>query len=179
MKLFLFLILLLHFHRLTLPLKPIDQTTIEIIKQDTLDTFHTANSDCSVPTSPENHFNLHPSSCNPDRAMSDSGVCLESQRTNPLSTRHDSTSKSTDDDDESSCFSCDASRGIPLYAEVKMNKLREKIAILKAHIMKNLENGSSKDELNGQIEELQELRKAFLKLEMEYLNNKESNGKYY
>lgn len=113
--------------------------------------------------------------------MSDSGVCLDSQKNLPHSNRLDSSGKSTDDDDEGSCFSCDtASRGIPTYTEIAMNKLREKITMLKAHIMENLENGSDKSDVNENIEELQELQKALLKLEMDSSinNNKEKNSKH-
>lgn len=144
-----------------------------------MDTFHTATSDCSL-VSPNINFNLGvTNSSNPEKAMSDSGVCLDSQKNVLVNSRcnvfespkHDSSGKTTDDDDES-CFSCDNQRNnIQSYSDYTMTKLREQIAILKAQIMKNLEKESNKTELDEKIERLQELQKAYLKLEMEKMKD--------
>lgn len=166
---------------LDLELKPVgdDQKNFQSANTttDTL-TFHTANSDCSIPSPSKLDFttcNNDSSSLtvvNPEKAMSDSGVCLDSQKINTIisSSPKNSSTKSTTDDE--SCFSDDNSLGggggISMQDRT-MNRLRENIAQQKAKIMKNLEKDSNKAVLDEQIEILQDLQKDYLKMELEFM----------
>lgn len=103
--------------------------------------------------------------------MIDSGVCLDSQKTD--SNLSSSTPISKDlmknlDDDNNSCSSFENSNCLSSYSEggSTMHNLRKKIAVQKAQIMKNLEMGTDKIELDRQIEDLQSLQKDYIKMEM-------------
>lgn len=103
--------------------------------------------------------------------MIDSGVCLDSQKTD--SNLSSSTPLSKDlnknlDDDNNSCSSFENSNCLSSYSDggSSMNNLRKKIAVQKAQIMKNLEMGTDKIELDRQIEDLQNLQKDYIKMEM-------------
>lgn len=102
--------------------------------------------------------------------MIDSGVCLDSQKTD--SNLSSSTPLSKDlnktlDDDNNSCSSFENSNCLSSYSGGStMHNLRKKIAVQKAQIMKNLEMDTDKIELDRQIEDLQSLQKDYIKMEM-------------
>lgn len=102
--------------------------------------------------------------------MIDSGVCLDSQKTD--SNLSSSTPLSKDlnkqlDDDNNSCSSFENSNCLSSYSGGStMHSLRKKIAVQKAQIMKNLEMDTNKIELDRQIEDLQSLQKDYIKMEM-------------
>jgi kinesin family protein 16B len=125
--------------------------------------------------------------------MSDSGVCLEK---NPEPTPQASTTLSSSTmngvgillRDENSLgvkhgifdgdnLSTNSSQN--LYEHVlhsQIDKLRESIATKKAEIMKILELGGEKSQLDEMIDELQELQKHYVKLEMRLENSRGKSG---
>lgn len=169
----------------------------------TYETFHTANSDCSfvsalpspvvLPTSLA-VVNISMPTPNPaiqddDRLMSDSGVSFETNNkynTMASTSNHILNRKNSDDDNLSSHSSTKTSsssseidcKNFTLY---DFNVLRQKIAAKKAEIMTNLESEAEKEGLNAKINELQELQKQFVKIEIKmqemdkFLNR---NGNY-
>lgn len=158
---------------------------------ETCDTFHTANSDCSFASAlpspfpprqiPENVCELPTSEDDGKTVMSDSGVCLEnnnSSNSNKVSATIEPQTSSThhqhplvkhifDGDDNLSTNSSQNNNNF--YEQIlraQMDKLREDIAIKKAEIMRVLETGGDKALLDLMINELQELQKEFVKIEM-------------
>jgi kinesin family member 16B len=122
--------------------------------------------------------------------MSDSGVCLENNSNNhhhkvsssdppqqqpPTSSssssgilQHQQQQKTFRDGDNLSTNSSPHNNN-GFYEEMlrsQMEKLREEIAIKKAEIMKSLEMGGEKGRLDEMINELQELQKDFVRMEM-------------
>lgn len=163
---------------------------------ETCDTFHTANSDCSFASAlpspfpprqqdhqtPDNICELPTSEDDGKTVMSDSGVCLENNNTsNKVSAIIEPQSSSShsgiqhhplakhifDGDDNLSTNSSQNNNNF--YEQIlraQMDKLREEIAIKKAEIMRILEMGGDKTRLDEMINELQELQKEFVKIEM-------------
>lgn len=153
---------------------------------ETCDTFHTANSDCSFasalpsPFPPRTESHRTPasevSSLPDDRKtlMSDSGVCLETKIHEPASTSsvHPIAKHCFDGDNLSTCSSHN------FYEQLlnsQMEKLHEEIASKKAKIMKLLEMGGEKSTLDMMINELQELQKDIVKIEMRLENSRGKN----
>lgn len=158
---------------------------------ETCDTFHTANSDCSFASAlpspfpprqqehqtPDNICELPTSEDDGKTLMSDSGVCLENNNTsNKVSAIIEPQTSSSqqhhpkhifDGDDNLSTNSSQNNNNF--YEQIlraQMDKLREEIAIKKAEIMRILEMGGDKTRLDEMINELQELQKEFVKIEM-------------
>lgn len=169
----------------------------------TYETFHTANSDCSFVSALPSPVVLpitlavvntsmptpSPSIQDDDRLMSDSGVSFETNNkynTMASTSDHILNHKNSDDDNLSSHSSTKTSsssseidcKNFTLY---DFNVLRQKIAAKKAEIMSNLESEAEKEGLNAKINELQELQKQFVKIEIKmqemdkFLNR---NGNY-
>lgn len=154
---------------------------------ETCDTFHTANSDCSFASALPSPFppkattsEAAPAKAtpvsdasslpeDPKALMSDSGVCLDTKA-------HEATAPSTSSSVQNplakSSFDGDnlsTSSSHNLYEQLlhsQMNKLREEIATKKARIMRILELGGEKATLDMMINELQELQKDYVKMEM-------------
>lgn len=146
---------------------------------ETCDTFHTANSDCSFasalpsPFPPRAESHQTPSSDIselPDDGkalMSDSGVCLDAKIHEPPTTStavvHPIIRNCFDGDN----MSTNSSQNFYEHLlQSQMVKLREEIAGKKAEIMKILETGGKKSTLDEMINELEELQKDYVKLEM-------------
>lgn len=146
---------------------------------ETCDTFHTANSDCSFasalpsPFPPRVESHQTPASDIselPDDGkalMSDSGVCLEAKIHEPPTTStavvHPIVRNCFDGDN----MSTNSSQNFYEHLlQSQMSKLREEIAGKKAEIMKILETGGKKSTLDEMINELEELQKENVKLEM-------------
>lgn len=144
---------------------------------ETCDTFHTANSDCSFgsalpspfPPRLESHQTpLSEASSLPEDGnalMSDSGVCLDTKTNEPptTSTAHPIAKHRFEGDN----LSTNSSQNFyEQLLQSQMVKLQEEIAGKKATIMKILELGGEKAALDAMINELQELQKDYVKLEM-------------
>jgi hypothetical protein len=133
---------------------------------ETCDTFHTANSDCSFasalpsPFPPRAESHQTPASDISElpedgkALMSDSGVCLDAKLQEPPTT-----STAVVHPIIRNCF-------YEQLLQSQMLKLREEIAGKKAEIMKMLETGGKKSTLDEMINELEELQKEYVKLEM-------------
>lgn len=153
---------------------------------ETCDTFHTANSDCSFasalpspfPPRAEHHrtpVGSDASSLPEDgnkTLMSDSGVCLETKISEPsaLSAVHPIAKHRFDGDNVSTSSS--SQNFFEHLLQSQMGKLREEIAEKKAKIMKMLEMGGEKLTLDAMINELQELQKDYVKMEMRLENSR-------
>jgi kinesin family protein 16B len=162
---------------------------------ETCDTFHTANSDCSFASAlpspfpprqehqtPDNICELPTSEDDGKTVMSDSGVCLENNNNSSTSNKvsaaiEPQTSSShhqhplakhifEGDDNLSTNSSQNNNNFYERILRAQMDKLREEIAIKKAEIMRILETGGGKALLDAMINELQELQKEFVKIEM-------------
>lgn len=155
---------------------------------ETCDTFHTANSDCSFasalpsPFPPKAELHQTPASevsSLPEDGkalMSDSGVCLETKVHEPPSTSNVyPIAKHCFDGDNLSTSSSQNFYEQLLHSQ--MGKLREEIARKKAKIMKLLETGGEKSTLDMMINELQELQKEIVKMEMRLENSRGKNLK--
>lgn len=166
---------------------------------ETCDTFHTANSDCSFASALPSPFpprQQHqtpvdvcelPSEDDGKTVMSDSGVCLEnnnnasnkaSASTEPQTSaphqQHPLAKHIFDGDDNLSTNSSqnNSNNFYERILRAQMDKLREEIAIKKAEIMRVLEMGGDKARLDAMINELQELQKDFVKIEMRIENSR-------
>jgi kinesin family member 16B len=155
---------------------------------ETCDTFHTANSDCSFasalpsPFPPRNHSEKSspetPSELRDDAktAMSDSGVCLESKV--PENSQSSSSALQLPINIKQHLYDGDnlsTNSSQNFYEQMvstQMDKLREKIATRKAEIMRILEMGGEKSLLDEMINELQELQKEYVKLEIRLDNSR-------
>ncbi|XP_059611327.1 kinesin-like protein Klp98A isoform X2 [Phlebotomus argentipes] len=141
----------------------------ELKTLDTSETYHTATSNCSIPSqllfTPEPESNpCEP--CSRHGIMSDSGVSVETNKTHDKSPKEIIMKQC--EEDQLSCLSCENSNGSD--TGIQLQKLREQIASQKAHIMKTLEaDCSDKRELDELIFHLQELQKQkqCLKTELE------------
>lgn len=150
---------------------------------ETCDTFHTANSDCSFASALPSPF---PPRAEPHRTpvsdasslledgkalMSDSGVCLETKISEPSvpSAVHPIAKHRFDGDNVSTSSSQNFFEHL---LQSQMGKLREEIAEKKAKIMKMLEMGGEKSTLDAMINELQELQKDYVKMEMRLENSR-------
>lgn len=154
---------------------------------ETCDTFHTANSDCSFasalpsPFPPKTEAHRTPASevsSLPDDGkalMSDSGVCLETKIHEPPTTSvvHPIAKHCFDGDNLSTSSSHNFYEQL-LHSQ--MGKLREEIAGKKAKIMKLLEMGGEKSALDMMINELQDLQKDIVKMEMRLENSRGKNS---
>ena len=147
---------------------------------ETCDTFHTANSDCSFasalpsPFPPKSGAVKTPETCEASdlpldgkTLMSDSGVCLDVKLTEPTTSSannlHPQAKHCIDGDN----LSTNSSQNFyEQLLQTQMMKLREEIAGKKAEIMKVLETGGEKSVLDEMINELQELQKDYVKMEM-------------
>lgn len=150
----------------------------ETTETETCDTFHTANSDCSFasalpsPFPPRTESHRTPASDISElpedgkALMSDSGVCLDAKTHEPP------TSSAVVHPLARHCFDGDnmsTNSSQNFYEQLlqsQMTKLREGIAGKKAEIMKILETGGRKSALDDMINELEELQKDYVKLEM-------------
>lgn len=145
---------------------------------ETCDTFHTANSDCSFASALPSPFpprELHETPASelselPEDGkalMSDSGVCLDTKIQEPPTTStavvHPIIRNCFDGDNMSTNSSQNFYEQL---LQSQMLKLREEIAVKKAEIMKILETGGKKSTLDEMINELEELQKDYVKLEM-------------
>lgn len=146
---------------------------LKTTETETCDTFHTANSDCSFASALPSPFPPRADHQTPmsdgsaatedgaNALMSDSGVCLD----NKTVTVHPLTSHQFEGDN----FSTKSSQNFyEQLLQSQMEKLREEIAGKKAKIMKILEMGGEKTALDQMINELQDLQKDFVKLEMRF-----------
>lgn len=148
---------------------------------ETCDTFHTANSDCSFASALPSPF---PPRAEPHRTpvsdvsslpedgkalMSDSGVCLETKISEPSASSavHLIAKHCFDGDNVSTSSSQNF-----FELQSQMRKLREEIAEKKAKIMKMLEMGGEKSTLDAMINELQELQKDYVKMEIRLENSR-------
>jgi kinesin family member 16B len=145
---------------------------------ETCDTFHTANSDCSFasalpspfpPKAETHHTPASDVSSLPEDGkalMSDSGVCLDTKITEASassSTPHPLASHRFEADN----LSTNSSQNFyEQLLQSQMAKLREDIAAKKAKIMKMLEMGGEKSTLDTMINELQDLQKDYVKMEI-------------
>lgn len=150
---------------------------------ETCDTFHTANSDCSFasalpsPFPPKAELHRTPGSeanSLPEDGktlMSDSGVCLDAKTHEPpvASAQHPLAKHSFDGDNLSTNSTQNFYENL-LHSQ--MVKLREEIAAKKAKIMKILEMGGEKSTLDMMINELQELQKEYVKMEIRLENSR-------
>uniref|UniRef100_A0A0K8TKQ0 Putative kinesin-like protein n=1 Tax=Tabanus bromius TaxID=304241 RepID=A0A0K8TKQ0_TABBR len=165
---------------------------------NTCDTFHTASSECSfpIPTESPNEIRISPNHSNVngvplsreniasiDPLMCDSGVCLDLLRTtensdNIITSTPNGINRGVlqkpNDDDSTSCSSCEQSRNSLPRSFCIMHKLRRKIATQKALIMKNLELEVDKAQLDDQIAHLQDLKKKYIKMEKELQANNQN-----
>jgi hypothetical protein len=146
---------------------------------ETCDTFHTANSDCSFasalpsPFPPRVESHQTPASDISElpedgkALMSDSGVCLDTKTQEPPTTStaivHPIIRNCFDGDNMSTNSSQNFYEQL---LQSQMLKLREEIVGKKAEIMKILETGGKKSTLDEMINELEELQKEYVKLEM-------------
>lgn len=147
---------------------------------ETCDTFHTANSDCSFtsallsPFPPKGESQPTPASEASSIAeggktlMSDSGVCLDTKIHEPPAAQiaHPLAS----DEDNLSTNSTQNFYENLLHSQ--MGKLREEIAAKKAKIMKIVEMGGEKSTLDTMINELQEVQKNYVKMEIRLENSR-------
>ena len=153
---------------------------------ETCDTFHTANSDCSFasalpsPFPPKVETHRTPASevnSLPEDGktlMSDSGVCLDNKiHEPPAATSAHPLAKHSFDGDNLSTSSTQNFYENLLHSQ--MGKLREEIAGKKAKIMKILEMGGEKSTLDKMINELQELQKDYVKMEIRLENSRGKN----
>lgn len=160
---------------------------------ETCDTFHTANSDCSFasalpspfpPKAAAHHTPASDISSLPDDGnalMSDSGVCLDTKPQEPVTSTtaaHPLAKHSFDGDNLSTSSSQNFYEQL---LQSQMLKLRDEIAARKAKIMKILEMGGDKSALDMLINELQELQKDYVKMEMrlEGSRGKEKKLRHY
>uniref|UniRef100_A0A1B0CAM6 Putative kinesin-like protein n=1 Tax=Lutzomyia longipalpis TaxID=7200 RepID=A0A1B0CAM6_LUTLO len=141
----------------------------ELKTLDTSETYHTATSNCSIPS--QLVFTPEAKQCEPiprHGIMCDSGVSVDTNRTQEKSPKDPAEQC---DEDRLSCVSCANSNGSDSGAQLQ--KLREQIASQKAHIMKTLETDcSDKAELDDLIFQLQELQKQkqILKTEIDSIH---------
>lgn len=149
---------------------------------ETCDTFHTANSDCSFasalpsPFPPRTESRQTPPAsesnselAEPGKAlMSDSGVCLdakihEASTSSANVTAHPLAKHCLDGDN----LSTNSSQNFyEQLLQSQMGKLRAEVAAKKAEIMRVLELGGDKTVLDDMINDLQELQKDYVKMEM-------------
>ncbi|XP_055716904.1 kinesin-like protein Klp98A isoform X2 [Phlebotomus papatasi] len=131
---------------------------------DTSETYHTATSNCSIPS--QLLFTPDSKTCEPfprHGIMCDSGVSVDTNKTQEKSPKD---LMRQCEEDQLSCISCDNSNGSD--TAIQLQKLREQIASQKAHIMKTLETDcSDKQELDELIFQLQELQKQKQQLKTE------------
>jgi kinesin family protein 16B len=166
-------------------------SVVNTTETETCDTFHTANSDCSFasalpspfPPRAESH---HTATSESDATselpedgkalMSDSGVCLDARiheaSTSSATVVHPIAKHCFDGDNLSTSSS---HHFYEQLLQSQMGKLREEIAGKKAEIMKLLEMGGEKSTLDEMINDLQELQKDYVKMEMRLEN---SRGKF-
>lgn len=153
---------------------------------ETCDTFHTANSDCSFASAlpspfppkaePAHHTPASDVSSLPEDGnalMSDSGVCLDAKISEPSASSSATHPIVNHRFEESDNLSTNSSQNF--YEQLlhsQMVKLREEIAAKKAKIMKILEMGGEKSSLDAMINELQDLQKDYVKLEMRLENSR-------
>lgn len=95
----------------------------------------------------------------PPSSSSSSGIVLQHQQQQPKQIFRDGDNLSTNSSPSNNGFYEQMFRS-------QMEKLREEIAIKKAEIMKSLEMGGEKGRLDEMINELQELQKDFVRMEM-------------
>lgn len=165
---------------------------VNTTETETCDTFHTANSDCSFesalpsPFPPKAEHHQTPAS-DADKIselpedgkalMSDSGVCLDAKIHEPSASStlvaHPIARHCYDGDNLSTNSSHNFYEQL---LQSQMGKLRDEIAGKKAEIMKVLESGGDKATLDDMINELQELQKDYVKLEMRL---ETSRGKHF
>lgn len=117
--------------------------------------------------------------------MSDSGVCLDNNNKVPApqtsssstaNARHSLANHTLDGDN----LSTNSSQ--TFYEQLlhtQMEKLREKVATKKAEIMRILEMGGEKSQLDEMINVLQELQKDYVKLEMRLENSRGMHFHFY
>lgn len=158
---------------------------------ETCDTFHTANSDCSFasalpspfpPRAESHHTPVSDVSELPEdrkALMSDSGVCLDAKTHEPPTTSsttadvHPIVRHCFDGDN----MSTNSSQNFYEHLlQSQMAKLREEIAGKKAQIMKILETGGKKSTLDEMINDLEELQKEYVKLEMRLETSRGKNS---
>lgn len=161
---------------------------------ETCDTFHTANSDCSFasalpsPFPPRNESHQTPPVSETENGsdlaedgkalMSDSGVCLDA-KINEATTSSSTVvahplAKLCLDGDNLSTNSSQHFYEQLLHSQ--MGKLRAEVAAKKAEIMRLLEMGGDKTILDDMINDLQELQKDYVKMEMRL---ETSRGKHF
>lgn len=152
---------------------------------ETCGTFHTANSDCSFasalpsPFPPRAEHRTPLSTGSPpddgtNALMSDSGVCLDTKTHEPPTSVyvHPLAKHRLEGDN----LSTNSSQNFyEQLLQSQMGKLRDEIAVRKAKIMKILESGGEKATLNAMINELQELQKDYVKLEMRFETSRGRN----
>jgi kinesin family member 16B len=161
---------------------------------ETCDTFHTAHSDCSFasalpsPFPPKENSHQTPESEaevpneileDGKELMSDSGVCLDTKiHEPPLPPPSTSAAAVSAHPLAKHCFDGDnlsTTSSQHFYEQLlqsQMEKLRMEIAGKKAEIMKILEMGGEKAALDEMINELQELQKDYVKMEMRLENSR-------
>lgn len=151
---------------------------------ETCDTFHTANSDCSFasalpspfpPKVETHHTPASDVSSLPDDGkalMSDSGVCLDA-KINEASASSSAAHPLVNHRLEADNLSTNSSHNFyEQLLQSQMGKLRVEIAAKKAKIMKILEMGGEKSSLDTMINELQDLQKDYVKMEMRLENSR-------
>lgn len=162
----------------------VNGTEADTTGTETCDTFHTANSECSFASALPSPFPPKDSDSTqtetnessnelPDDGktlMSDSGVCLDAKLNDQQSSSGQLAAKGIFDGDNLSTNSSQNIYEQLLHAQ--MSKLREKIAIKKAEIMKILEMGGEKLTLDKMINDLQELQRDSVKLEIRLENSR-------
>lgn len=156
---------------------------------ETCDTFHTANSDCSFasalpsPFPPRTESHQTPASevsSLPEDGkalMSDSGVCLDAKtlEASSSSAAHPLAKHCFDGDN----LSTNSTHNFYEHLlQTQMVKLREEVAAKKAKIMKILEMGGEKSTLDMMINELQELQKDYVKMEMRLESSRGKNFQF-
>lgn len=154
---------------------------------ETCDTFHTANSDCSFasalpspfPPRADHQTPVSDGSSQTDDAtkalMSDSGVCLDT-KTHEHPTSAAAVHPISKHRFEGDSLSTNSQSIYEQLLQSKMGKLREEIAKKKAKIMKILEMGGEKSALDKMINDLQELQKDYVKLEMRLESSRGMNS---
>lgn len=157
---------------------------------ETCDTFHTANSDCSFasalpspfPPKAERHYTpASDVSSLPDEGktlMSDSGVCLDA-KINEASATSSVAHPLANQGLDAMADNLSTNSAQNIYEQLlqsQMGKLHEEIAAKKAKIMKTLEkedaSGRSSSSVDTMINEMQDLQKDLVKLEMRLENSR-------
>jgi kinesin family member 16B len=154
---------------------------------ETCDTFHTANSDCSFasalpspfpPKAEAHHTPASDISSLPDDGkalMSDSGVCLDAKINEASATSSVAHPLANHRLDADNLSTNSTQNFYEQLLQSQMGKLREEIAAKKAKIMKILELGGEKSSLDIMINEMQDLQKDYVKLEMRLENSRGEN----